>query len=349
MNERNFDSIPAKACRFSECEFIIGDNGEKSKTAPIKLTARSGKPIEHWFWGRVVHDLAGMRLHKSRLPVDYAHDDKEVIGYLNRFDTQSGDLVVSGALVPFKDTDRATEIIHKNREGVPYEASINFGGDGIKIEEVPEGFVAQVNGYAFDGPGVIIREWPLRGVAICPYGADANTNSSVLSGSESQKYAATVIKSQPLTAKEENEMSTSVDVAAEVKEETVAENLTAVEAVVGEEGKPVEDTPAETAELTAPVVETETPEGEEEKPVVELSRDEFLQIVKEFGADVAAQTVADGGGYVEALKLAAGKLKKENADLRAQVDKLATNSCGTPAPVNAAQKTEKQSLFKTGK
>ena len=349
MNERNFDSIPAKACRFSECEFVIGDNGEKSKTAPIKLTARSGKPIEHWFWGRVVHDLAGMRLHKSRLPVDYAHDDKEVIGYLNRFDSQSGDLVVSGALVPFKDTDRATEIIHKNREGVPYEASINFGGDGIKIEEVADGFVAQVNGYAFDGPGVIIREWPLRGVAICPYGADANTNSSVLSGSESQKFAATVIKPQPLTAKEENEMSTSVDVAAEVKEETVAENLTAVEAVVGEEVKPVEDTPAETAELTAPVVETVTPEGEEDKSVVELSRDEFLQIVKEFGAEVAAQTVADGGGYVEALKLAAGKLKKENADLRAQVEKLAGNSCGTPAPVKAAPKTEKQSLFKTGK
>ena len=56
-------------------------------------------------------------------------------------------------------------------------------------------------------------------------------------------------------------MSTSVDVAAEVKEETVAENLTAVEAVVGEEGKPVEDTPAETAELTAPVVETENARG----------------------------------------------------------------------------------------
>lgn len=349
MNERNFDSIPAKACRFSECEFVIGDNGEKSKTAPIKLTARSGKPIEHWFWGRVVHDLAGMRLHKSRLPVDYAHDDKEVIGYLNRFDSQSGDLVVSGALVPFKDTDRATEIIHKNREGVPYEASINFGGDGIKIEEVAEGFLAQVNGYAFEGPGIIIREWPLRGVAICPYGADANTNSAVLSGSDSQKFAATVIKPQPLTAKEENEMSTSVDVAAEVKEETVAEVETQPEAAVVEEVKPVEETPAETAEPVAPVVETVTPEGEQVKPVVELSRDEFLQIVKEFGADVAAQTVADGGGYVEALKLAAGKLKKENADLRAQVEKLAGNSCGTPAPVKAAPKTEKQSLFKTGK
>lgn len=348
MNERDFKSIPVTACRFSDCEVSIGDNGPQAKTAPIKLTARSGQPIEHWFWGRVVHDLAGMHLHKPRLPVDYAHDDKEVIGYLNRFDTQSGDLVVSGALVPFKDTDRATEIIHKNREGVPYEASINFGGDGIKIEEVAEGFIAQVNGYAFEGPGIIIREWPLRGVAICPYGADANTNSAVLSGSDIQKFAATVIKPQPLTAKEENEMSTSVDVAAEVEGVTVAEVETQIEAVVVEEVKPVEETPAETAEPVAPVVETVTPEGEQVKPVVELSREEFLQIVKEFGADIAAQTVADGGGYVEALKLAAEKLKTENADLRAQVAQFNANKCGTPAPVSAP-KTEKKSLFNTGK
>ncbi len=75
--------------------------------------------------------MEGMTLHKDRLALDYVHDSKEVIGYLNHFDIASGDLVTSGALVPFKDTDRATEIMHKLSEGVPYEASINFGGDGI--------------------------------------------------------------------------------------------------------------------------------------------------------------------------------------------------------------------------
>jgi hypothetical protein len=127
MNTKDFSNIPAKACILSVGEFALGDNGETAKTAPLSMVARSGKPIEHWFWGRVVHDLSGMKLHKSRLAVDYCHDDKEIIGYLNKFDSTSGDLVTSGALIPFKDSDRATEIIHKMKAGVPYEASINFG------------------------------------------------------------------------------------------------------------------------------------------------------------------------------------------------------------------------------
>lgn len=81
--------------------------------------------------------------------------------------------------MPYKESDRASEIIHKARAGVPYEASINFGGPGIKVEEVAEGRAAQVNGYQFDGPGIIVREWPLRGVAVCPYGADMNTRSEL--------------------------------------------------------------------------------------------------------------------------------------------------------------------------
>jgi hypothetical protein len=115
-----FDAIPAGACTLVVGAFELGDNGEDAKTAPIKMVARSGKPIEHWYWGNVVHDLAGMHLHKSRIPIDYVHDSKEIIGYLNHFDTESGDLVTSGALVPFKKNDRATEIIHKDRAGVPY-------------------------------------------------------------------------------------------------------------------------------------------------------------------------------------------------------------------------------------
>jgi hypothetical protein len=90
---------------------------------------------------------------------------------------------VSGALVPYKENDRASEIIFKMGQGVPYESSINFGGDGIKVEEVPDGESVEVNGAQFSGPGIVIREWPLRGVAVCPYGADMNTNSNTFSTS----------------------------------------------------------------------------------------------------------------------------------------------------------------------
>ena len=346
---KDFTHIPAAACTLVVGEFELGDNGEGAKTAPVRLVARSGKAIEHWFWGRIVHDLAGMRVHKPRLPIDYVHDSKEIVGYLNRFDIESGDLITSGALVPFKDSDRATEIVHKSRAGVPYEASINFGGDGIKVEDVPEGFIAQVNGFAFEGPGVIVREWPLRGVAICPYGADMNTESAVLSGGK--QYAATVFRS-PETATEETEMSkeSSVEVAAqaetpevaaEVKIETpVEEKPVEVAAQAAVEAVPTEGEQA----AKAPVV----PEPEVEQPKPELSRADFLQIVDEFGAEIAAQIVKDGGDYVSALKLAHAKRGERIAALEKECSTHKATRAGAPVPVENAPATKK-SLFNTGK
>jgi hypothetical protein len=348
MNEttRDFTKIPAGACVLTVGEFELGDNGANAKTAPVRLVARSGKAIEHWFWGRVVHDLAGMHLHKSRVPIDYVHDAKEIVGYLNKFDATSGDLVTSGALVPFKDSDRATEIVHKMKAGVPYEASINFGGDGIKVEEVADGMVAQVNGYQFDGPGIIVREWPLRGVAICPYGADANTESSALAGANAKTYTATAYAApnKGESAMKAEEMPVEVAAPAQAPE--------AVETQQTQEVKPVEETPAEATEQA---VEAETPEGEAEKKQEDapeakpLSREEFVKIVDEFGAEIAAQTVRDGGDYSAALRLAFAATKKENETRRGRVAELEakTKNGGQAVPVIADK--PKPKLFNTGK
>jgi hypothetical protein len=340
-HERDFSRIPAEACTFVVGEFEIGDNGENAKTAPVRLVARSGQPIEHWFWGRIVHDMAGMHLHKSRLPIDYVHDSKEVIGYLNRFDTTSGDLITSGALVPFKDSDRATEIVHKARNGVPYEASINFGGDGLKIQELQAGEMADVNGMRFEGPGVIVREWPLRGVAICPYGADMNTDTSVLK--ESNKVFSAAVVAAPDAATKEIAVSDPVAVVAEAQAPVAEKEL---------EVKPVEVNSVETvsvAEPSAPVavVETEIKEGECGTDEKGLSRDEVTKIADEFGADIAVQTVRDGGDYGSALRLAYDSAKSEIKALRERVAELIAKTTGQPVPVAVAK--EKGGLFKTGK
>jgi hypothetical protein len=145
------------------------------------MVARSGQPIEHWYWGRVVHDMSGFKRHKETLAVDYCHDEE--CGFLDRFEVDADhNLVVSGALVATDDTnDRARRIAVLARGGVPYEASIDFSGDGIVVEEVAAGASVDVNGYKFAGPGAVIRQWPLRGVAVCPYGADMHTSSALLS------------------------------------------------------------------------------------------------------------------------------------------------------------------------
>lgn len=361
MNEKDFSRIPAGACVLTVGEFELGDNGAGAKSAPVRLVARSGKPIEHWFWGRIVHDLAGMHMSKPRIPIDYVHDSKEILGYLNRFDSSSGDLVTSGALVPFKESDRATEIMHKMREGVPYEASINFGGDGILLEDLPDGMIATVNGTQLTGPAVIVREWPLRGVAICPYGADANTESSALAGNNAKTYSAAVC-SAPKVKTEETAMKTAQPVEVLAQAETpkaepvpATETVPTVPAVLTETPAPVEVPAAEvTPVVSALAVEAAQTEGSatpetQPEPKAELSRTEFLQIVDEFGADIAAQTVKDGGNYVAALKLAYAASKAQTKDLQAQVAQFSQHATGTPARVIAATDPKKSKLFNTGK
>lgn len=305
-----FSAIPASACCFAGGTIEFGDNGDGAKSAPIRLLARSGQPIQHWFWGRVVHDMAGMHLSKPRIALDYVHDPKDVIGYANHMTADNNGLVLEGALTPVKENDRASEIIAKAKAGVPYEASINFGGDGIKVEQVDEGEVAFVNGYEFAGPGVVIREWPLRGTAVCPYGADQNTSATFAPGDTfSASVCETVKPMEAAMADQTNEAVTSA--AATPEAEPV--DATPPEELAG--ASPVED---------APVAEEPAPEPESEPtPDASDPRTEFAALKEEFGAEIAAEVFANGGGHAEATKMAMDNMAAEIADLR---EKLAATS-----------------------
>lgn len=175
------NQVPASAFRLAVPGLRIGQlaaaDDAAPKAAPIEVLARTGQPIEHWYWGRIVHDMAGLRLHKQSLPLDYCHECDEVIGFLDQFDTTSGDLKCGGKLTPFEPDDRASEILYKSAQGVPYEASIFFDPNDALIEWLAEKMVATVNGQQVEGPAVIVRQWSLRGVAVCPYGADRNTSA----------------------------------------------------------------------------------------------------------------------------------------------------------------------------
>jgi hypothetical protein len=307
-------SVPAAALQFSIGHFELGTNGSSAKSAPFKMVARSGQPIEHWFWGNVVHDLGGMKLAKSRVAIDYAHDPKEVIGYANHFESDSGDLVVSGALVPFKESDRATEVIHKQREGVPYEASINFGGDGIKLEEVRDGQSVSVNGYEFAGPGVVIREWPLRGIAICPYGADQNTST---------EFSA---DHQVLVEIQEADMATNLTAAHLEEENQVLAEAQAVDATQA----PDPDMPAE-----VPAVPDAVDAAEPAPPAsTELSASEGSRFLEAFG-DRGGVWFAQGKSFAEAQALYIDSLRGEVEQLKQRLS--ASRVEGEVEPVEFSQ------------
>jgi len=330
--------VPLAAVRFAADVALDRTLASKDKV-PVTVTARTGQPAFHWFWGRVVHDLAGMQVQKASVPLDYCHDCEDVVGYADTFDVATGDLVVSGALIPFAEGDRASEIAFKARSGVPYEASIFFDPDEIVLEEVAAGVAVQVNGVPVTGPVTIFRQWRLRGVALCPYGADAGTEVQF-------RDRAPEVTVRTLTRSKETVMSVEtkpapVDKPAEKPADKPAESAAAPKI----EEKPV-DKPAEKPAAGGEAGKEGQPPATGALGVAPAGK-KFLDA---FG-DKGGVWFAEGRSFEQAQVLFSqhqaaevDRLKKENAELAAKV-KLAAGETQpvefSPAPTVAQQQVQK--------
>lgn len=319
------EKLPAIVLSFSG-DLEVGNNGDGAKTAPLRMVARSGDAVDVPGYGRVVHDFASMH-HKSRIPVDYNHDRSEVIGYLNHFDVEGGDLKCAGALVPNKgDSDRASEVIYKSHAGVPYEASITFTGHEGRIrgERVPANKTVQVNGREFTGPLTVVRDWSLRGVAVCPYGMDANTVSAAMS--------ATGFVEMEI---EEIEMSENTS----VETEQVVETVESVEDAVTEVTESVEANVVEESSEAEQVVD--------ESPAEMSLGQRFLDEFGDQGGVWFAQGMSLGDArreYTNALKLKVDELTKSNEALQTEIVELRD---GDGVEFNARDQNQKSDGRKT--
>jgi hypothetical protein len=168
--------VPRSALRFAAAVEFASEPSETEGVIPVSITARSGNALQHFWFGKCIHDLAGMRPASAKLPFDYCHDDREVLGFSDQQEVAAEGLVMHGVLIPHKEQDRVDEVATKAAAGFEWQASIYFDLDTLILEFVPEGESVEVNGQAFEGPGVIFREWMLRGAAICPYGYDPATS-----------------------------------------------------------------------------------------------------------------------------------------------------------------------------
>lgn len=182
--EAGITTVPAEALRFDAGPFTLAGKQAADGNRPVSMLARTADPIDNWYWGKVVHDMAGMKLAAPTLPIDYCHDREQILGYLDQFAAGNDGLNVSGQLVQFKGDDRTAEVCFKADAGVPYQASIEFDPSTYVLECLREGFQATVNGRQLEGPACIIRQWTLVAVAICPCGADAGTRTQLAAGAQ---------------------------------------------------------------------------------------------------------------------------------------------------------------------
>jgi hypothetical protein len=312
-------TIPAAALQFrAEARFLFVDQAdgptpiEPGKAVAVEITARTDQPAEHWYFGRIVHDLQGMRVDKQIIPLDYLHDPRDIIGFADKITAGDGAVTARGNLVPVRADDRAAEILTRGRAGVPYQASIDFNGEGVKLEQLAEGVSAKVNGYTFEGPGVIVRQWPLRAIALCPHGVDSNTSAQFAAA---QPHDTTV---------------------------TFTDNQEATE-------MPTEDPNAVTPpedQATPPVAEPAPDEApaEEAEPAAEPAlsaaladvRDEFRRFCDAFG-EKAATYFAAGLTFEQAALKFAADMAAENADLKTR---LAAVNRGEATPLSSGHAAE---------
>lgn len=313
--------IPASAMSLM-CEMEFGDNGPEAKSAPVRMLARTFA-LEHPFWGKIEHDFGGMT-HKAKIPLDFCHDPKELVGYANQFTVGKDGLLLEGALTPYKD-DRASEIIAKSKMGVPYQASIDFRGP-VKVQEVHEGMSAEVNGHSFEGPGVIVRSWMLRGCAVCPHGADDNTSTQMFTADE--EYEA-VLVNEISKSELQQELLMSNEVKAEGAKPVEAIKVEAAPAAVETKA----EVKAEPQQLSAPIVEAKP-----EAAVVPAKVETMAEIAKKwldaYGA-AGMKWLAEGKTFDEAAKLHVAALVQENADLKARIEATKA-TMGAVQPVAAS-------------
>jgi hypothetical protein len=325
--------VPADAFRFAAAGCELAASVEGSANVPVTILARTGQPIDHWYWGKVIHDMKGLKLHKKALALDYLHLDTEILGYLDSFDTKTGDLVVSGQIIPYVPGDRANEIIHKGHNGVPYEASIYFAGP-TRIEEVSPGASAKVNGYVVEGPAVIFRQWSLRGVAICPHGYDRNTKTQLTAG-DGDVPVEFFSMGTPVPGQQSN--PTISHDSAHYKEQPMPDAAPSPEQLTDStpETKPTEKPAGELSEPTKPEgAKPEQPAGELVNAPAALDdpRAEVKKFIDAFGPE-GATWFADGKTFGEAQQLHSKQLSRENEELK---KKLKAAQLGEAEPVSFA-------------
>lgn len=326
-------TVPASALRMvaEACVQFAASAPDSDGTYPVSVLARSAQPILHPYWGKIAHDMDGVT-YGEQVHADYCHNTADVIGYFDELSAGPDGLKASGKLIPFDDRDRASEVLHKQKRGMKYQASIDFSEAEPVLEWVPVGSSSDVNGYTLEGPAVIVRQWRLSAIAICPRGADGNTSTKFDSGSDF--YPVTLWRAEAMAKKTvagSRQMSTDAVAADPVEEPKVEEVVDPTEVV-----EEVVDTPAE--------------------PPVQLSPEklELKRYVTAFGAD-GAQFYLDGKPFEECREVQVSQLKAKVETLEAEIATLnkrlsAASSAGghsSPLPVGAVKSdTGRKPFFK---
>ena len=136
----------------------------------VKIKVITSSILEHPGLGRFRVKTETAAPSKDRVPLDYNHNEEEVIGYVENFQCSEDAITADGVVLIGDDSSDAAKTFAQNIDGgVPFEASAFLDLSEAESVELEDG----------------VTEWSgalIRGVAICPYGTDRKTTVSLKMG-----------------------------------------------------------------------------------------------------------------------------------------------------------------------
>lgn len=136
----------------------------------VKIKVITSSILEHPGLGRFRVKIETASPSKERVPLDYNHNEEEVIGYVENFQCNADAIIADGiVLIGDDSSDAAKKFVQNIDGGVPFEASAFLDLSEAESVELEDG----------------VTEWSgalIRGVAICPYGTDRKTTVSLKLG-----------------------------------------------------------------------------------------------------------------------------------------------------------------------
>lgn len=136
----------------------------------VKIKVITSSILEHPGLGRFRVKTETASPSKERVPLDYNHNEEEVIGYVENFQCTADAITADGVVLIGDESSDAAKTFAQNIDGgVPFEASAFLDLSEAESVELEDG----------------VTEWSgalIRGVAICPYGTDRKTTVSLKMG-----------------------------------------------------------------------------------------------------------------------------------------------------------------------
>ena len=136
----------------------------------VKIKVITSSILEHPGLGRFRVKTETASPSKERVPLDYNHNEEEVIGYVENFQCNADAITADGVVLIGDDSSDAAKTFAQNIDGgVPFEASAFLDLSEAESVELEDG----------------VTEWSgalIRGVAVCPYGTDRKTTVSLKLG-----------------------------------------------------------------------------------------------------------------------------------------------------------------------